>query len=144
MLTKVGHGILKHRLFVACPCALKQNNNKVTILSEEDFIKQPFLNVYAKLKGNTNVITKNNMLTQVGHGILNKRLFVACPCTLTENNKVKIILEEEFIEQPILNLYAKFRGNTSGIKNHMLTKVGHDILKRRCVVACRCALEKKK
>ena len=30
---------------------LKRNNNKVKILSEEDFVEQPFLKLYAKHKG---------------------------------------------------------------------------------------------
>ena len=56
MLTKVGNGILKRKGFRACRCVLKKKNNKVEIILEEDFIEQPFLKLYAKLKGNTNGI----------------------------------------------------------------------------------------
>ena len=56
MLTKVGHGILKMRCVVACRCALNKKEANITL--EEDFIKQPFLTLYAKLKGNTNGINK--------------------------------------------------------------------------------------
>ena len=47
MLTKVGHDV-----------PYKRHNNTDTIILEEDFIKQQFLNLYAKLKGNTNGIKK--------------------------------------------------------------------------------------
>ena len=57
MLTKVGHGILKRSFVVACRCALTKKN-EVNILLEEDFIKQPFLKLYAKRKGHTNGINK--------------------------------------------------------------------------------------
>ena len=36
------------------PMCLKKRKCKVKITLEADFIKQPFLQVYAKLKGNTN------------------------------------------------------------------------------------------
>ena len=77
----------ENRFVVACPCALKKKKT-VNIMSEEDFVKQPFLKLYAKHKGNTTG------------------------------------------KQPFLNLYAKPKGNTNGIQKHMLTKVGHGILKR--------------
>ena len=34
----------------------KRHNNTVKIMLDEDFIKQPFLKLYAKLEGNTNGI----------------------------------------------------------------------------------------
>ena len=37
---------------------LKQMNTKVKITLDEDSIKQPFLKLYAKLKGTTNAIKK--------------------------------------------------------------------------------------
>ena len=33
-----------------------------------------------------------------------------------KRKKVKIILEQDFIKQPFLKLYAKLKGNTHGIK----------------------------
>ena len=60
MLTKVGHGILKTSFFVACSCALKKKTYKVKITLEADFIKHPFLQLYAKLKGNTHDIKKTD------------------------------------------------------------------------------------
>ena len=35
-----------------------KTNTKVKITLDKDFIKQPFLKLYAKLKGNTNGINK--------------------------------------------------------------------------------------
>ena len=41
------------------PCAsMCLRKKKVNIMLEEDFIKQPFLKLYAKLKGNTHGIKK--------------------------------------------------------------------------------------
>ena len=39
---------------------------------EQDFVKQPFLTLYAKLKENTNGMQKKQMLTKVVHGILKR------------------------------------------------------------------------
>ena len=178
----------------------KRKTNKVKIILEEDFIKQPFLKLYAKLKGNTNGINKphadksgtrdfekhmfccvsmclkkeqirksesywrrisssnhfwnympnsreilmesqNHMLTKVCHGILKRRLLVACRCALT-------IIQSKSCWMRISssNHSRTYMPNSKEIQmtstKHMLTKVGHGILKRRFVVACRCALNK--
>ena len=56
-------------------------------------------------KGSTNGINKN-VLKKVNNDVPYKR----------HNNTDKIILEEDFIKQPLLKLYAKLKGNTHGIK----------------------------
>ena len=109
---------------------------------EEDLIKQPFLKLYAKLKGNTNGITQPHADERSARDFAKGYVPCVSMCLKKKNNKVKIMLEEDFIKQPFLKLYAKLKGNTNGIKKHMLTKVGHGILKNRCSVACRCAIQK--
>ena len=41
---------------------------------------------------------------------------LCCVSMCLKTNDVKIILEEDFIKQPFLKLYAKLKGNTHGIK----------------------------
>ena len=60
--------------------------------------------------------SKNHMLTKVGHGILKRRCVVACQCANKKEKKVKVILDEDFIKQPFLKLYAKLKGNTNEIQ----------------------------
>ena len=83
---------------------------------EQDFVKQQFLKLYAKLKEHTNAINKP-------HGDesrtrdFERECFRACPCALKKkNNKVQIMLEQDFVKQPFLKLYAKLKENTNGIK----------------------------
>ena len=83
MLTEVGDGILKRRFVIACRRA-KQKKNEVEIISEEDFIKQSFLKLYAKLQGKQLMESQHHVLTKVGHGILKKRFVFACRCALTK------------------------------------------------------------
>ena len=60
------------------------------------------------------------------------------------NNTVKIILEEEFIKQQILNLYAKLKGNTHGINKPHADESSARDFEKEIFRACRCALKKKK
>ena len=58
MLTKVGHGILKGNWSVRVHVPYKRKNNKVKIMLEQAFVKQPFLKLYAKLEEQTNGIKR--------------------------------------------------------------------------------------
>ena len=97
----------------------KRTHNKVKIILEQDFIKQPFLKLYAKLKEHTNGINKPHADESRTRDFEKKRFVRACRCALKkENNKVKIILEDDFIKQPFMKLYAKVRDNTNGINKN--------------------------
>ena len=70
-----------------------KTNTKVQITEDEDFIKQPFLKLYAKLKGNTHEIKKPHA-DESGTRDFENICFVACPCALNKkNNKVTIMLD---------------------------------------------------
>ena len=142
MLTKVGHGILKNTDSSCVTMCLKKENHNVKIMLEEDFIKQPFLKLYAKLKGNTHGINKH-MLAKVGHGILKHRLLCCVSMRLKKEKKVKIMLEEDFIKQPFLKRYAKLKGNTNGIKKPHADESRTRDFERDLFRACPCALKKK-
>ena len=43
---------------ICCCVSMCLKQNEVNIILEDDFIKQPFLTLYAKLKGNTNGLKK--------------------------------------------------------------------------------------
>ena len=102
---------------------------------EEDFIKQPFLKLYAKHKGNTNGINKTHA-DESGARDFEEDMFCCVSMRLkTKTHTVKLILEEEFIKQLILNLYAKIKGNTSGIKTPQADDSGaRDVEKDICVL----------
>ena len=83
---------------------------------DKDFIKQPFLKLHATLKGNTNGIKKPHA-DESGTRDFEKHIVPCVSMCLTKGNyKVKIILEEDFIKQPFLSLYAKLKEHTNGIK----------------------------
>ena len=50
--------------------------------------------------------SNKHMLTKVDNDVPYKR----------HNNTDNIILEEDFIKQPLLKLYAKLKGNTNGLE----------------------------
>ena len=84
---------------------------------EEDFITQPFLKLYAKLKGNTNAIKKPHA-DKSGTRDFEKKIWgVRVDVPKKRNNtKANITLDEDFIKQPILKLYAKLKGNVNAIQ----------------------------
>ena len=88
MLTKVGHGISKRRFVVACRCALNNNKNEVKIILEEDFIKQPFLKLYAKLKGNTHGI-KTPHADKSGTRDFEKEILCCVPMCIKKEEIIK-------------------------------------------------------
>ena len=77
---------------------------------EKDFIQKPFLKLYATLKGNTNGIKKTHAdessARDFEKGDFSVRVHVP---SKIKNNKVKIMLEEDFVKQPFLKLYSKSR-----------------------------------
>ena len=96
---------------------LKRKNYKVKIILEEDFIKQPFLKLYAKLKENTNGINKKQHADESSARNFENEIYPCVSmCLKKEKHQVKITLEEDFIKQPFLKLYAKLKGNTNGTK----------------------------
>ena len=121
-----------------------KRKNEVNIILEEDFIKQPFLKLYATLKGNTNGIKTNHMLTKVGHVILKRRCVVACRCALNKKKSVHIILEEDFIKQPILKLDAKRRGNINGINKPHAAKSATRYVEKAMFCCVSMCLQKEK
>ena len=97
---------------------LKKNKYQVKITLEEDFIKQPFLKLDAKLKGNTNGIQKPHA-DESGAWDFEKEIYPCVSmCQKKEKYQVKIMLEQDFVEQPFLKLSAKIKGNTNGIKQN--------------------------
>ena len=60
-------------------CHNKEKTIKITL--EEDCIKQPFLKLYAKLKGKTNGINKPHA-DESGARYFEREMFRACPCAL--------------------------------------------------------------
>ena len=104
----------------------KRKNNKVEIVSEEDFVKQPFLKLYAKHKGNTHGIEQPHA-DESGTRDFEKAMFPCVSMCLKKEKKVKIMLEEDFVKQPFLKLYTKLKGNTHGInKTHADTSGTRD------------------
>ena len=101
------------------PCVsmcLKKEKKEVKIILEEDFIKQPFLKLYAKLKGNTNEITKTTHADESGTRDFEKEIYYCVSMCLKKQNKLKSkSYWRRIIKQPFLELYAELKGNTHGI-----------------------------
>ena len=122
MLTKVVHGILKRRFIRACPCALKKNKYQVNITLEQDFIKQPFLKLYAKLKRNTNGINKPHA-DKSGAREFENRFICACPCALRKKNKSTSHWKRISSSNHFWNYMPNSRKILMESKKRMLTKV---------------------
>ena len=144
MLTKVGHGILKQRFVVACACALKKKNNTVKIMSEEDFVEQPFLKLYAKHKGNTHGIKKPHADESVPRDFEKEIYPCVSMCLKKETYEVKVTFEEDFITQPFMKVYAKHKGNTNGIQKPHADESGTwDFETEICCCVCMCIKKEK-
>ena len=61
----------------------KRHNHTATTTLDEDFIKQPFLKLYAKVKGNTHEIKKPHADESRTRDV-ERDLFRACPCALNK------------------------------------------------------------
>ena len=87
-------------------------------MSEEEFVKQPFLKLYANHKGNTHGIKTPHADESSARDFEKEIVPCVSMCLKQEKNNynVNIILEEEFIKQPFLHRYSKLKGNTNGIK----------------------------
>ena len=140
VLTKVGRGILKMRLLVAYRCALKKKEDEVKVILEDDFIKQPFLQLYGKLTGKTTGIKTTHADQKKKPRDFEKEMCCCVSaCIKKEKHEVKVILEEDFIKQPFLKLSSKLKGNTNGIKTpHADDSVPRDFEKEMfcCVSMC--------
>ena len=128
---------MKRRCFRACRCAKKRNNTKEQITLDEDFITQPFLKLYAKLKGNTHA-SKKTHAEESGTRHFEKEIWgsvsVCLEQKVKQSHRTRISSSNHFC-----NYMPQSREILMQSKNRMLTKVGHGILKRRFWGACRCA-----
>ena len=78
----------EREMFCCVSMCLKKETNEVKIILEEDLIKQPFLKLYAKLKGNTNGI-KTPHADESGTRVFEK--VIVCCVTMCLQRKTKSI-----------------------------------------------------